>query len=59
MIADAITTLRTGLENLPTTLSASLAAETAEERCRVILANGIEHALEELSRKCSAVGKQP
>ncbi|MDH7453567.1 hypothetical protein QF205_10885 [Luteimonas composti] len=57
VIADAITTLRTGLENLPTVLSASLAAESAEERCRVILANGIEHALEELSRKCSAIGR--
>jgi Spy/CpxP family protein refolding chaperone len=56
VIADATTTLRTSLENLPTTLSASLAAETAEERCRVILANGIEHALEELSRKFRAVG---
>src|SRR5690606_3678431 len=32
VIADAITTLRTGLENLPNTLSASLAAEQAEER---------------------------
>jgi hypothetical protein len=57
VIADATTTLRTSLENLPTTLSASLAAETAEERCRVILANGIEHALEELSRKCSGIGR--
>lgn len=57
VIADAATTLRTSLENLPTTLSASLAAETAEERCRVILANGIEHALEELSRKCGSIGK--
>jgi len=56
VIADAITTLRTGLENLPNTLSASLAAEQAEERCRVILANGIEHALEELSRKCRQIG---
>lgn len=56
VIADAITTLRTGLENLPTVLSASLAAESAEERCRVILANGIEHALEELSRKCRHIG---
>ncbi len=56
MIADAITTLRTGLENLPNTLSASLAAEQAEERCRVILANGIEHALEQLSRKCRQIG---
>ncbi|WP_298580551.1 hypothetical protein [uncultured Luteimonas sp.] len=56
VIADAITTLRTGLENLPNTLSASLAAEQAEERCRVILANGIEHALEQLSRKCRQIG---
>lgn len=57
MIADAITTLRTGLENLPNTLSASLAAEQAEERCRVILANGIEHALEELARRCGGIGR--
>lgn len=57
VIADAITTLRTGLENLPTVLSASLAAESAEERCRVILANGIEHALEELSRRCGTIGR--
>lgn len=56
VIADAITNLRTSLENLPTTLSASLAAEPAEERCRVILANGIEHALDELSRKCRQIG---
>lgn len=55
-IADVITTLRTNLENLPTTLSASLAAETAEERCRLILATGIEQALEELSRKFRQIG---
>lgn len=57
-IAGAVTTLRTSLQNLPSTLAPELAAATTEDRCHVLLANGIEHALEELSRKLSSVGRR-
>lgn len=56
-IGDAVTTLRTSLQNLPTTLAPELAATTEEGRCQVLLANGIEHVLEELSRKFANVGR--
>ena len=56
-LADAGTRLRTTLENVPATLAPELAATTDEARCRVLLANAIEHALEDLSRKFAAAGK--
>src|SRR5690606_30092124 len=45
-LAAAGTRLRTTLENVPATLAPELAATTDEARCRVLLANAIEHALE-------------
>lgn len=57
VLADAATRLRTTLENVPATLAPELAATTDEARCRVLLANAIEHALEDLSRKFAAAGK--
>ncbi|MBD7987125.1 hypothetical protein H9645_03695 [Luteimonas sp. Sa2BVA3] len=57
VLADAATRLRTTLENVPATLAPELAATTDEARCRVLLANAIEHALEDLSRKFAVAGK--
>lgn len=57
VLADAATRLRTTLENVPATLAPELAATTDEARCRVLLANAIEHALEDLSRKFASAGK--
>lgn len=56
-IAAAATTLRTGLQNLPHALAPELAAAATEERCQVLLANGIEHALDEMSRRFSQIGR--
>ena len=56
--ANAVATLRNGLENLANTLAPELAAEQDEGKVRVILADAIEHALEELSRQFVAIGKQ-
>lgn len=55
--ANAVATLRNGLENLSNTLAPELAAETDEGKVRVILADAIEHALDELSRQFAAIGK--
>lgn len=55
--AAAVATLRNGLENLSNTLAPELAAETDEGKVRVILADAIEHALDELSRQFAAIGK--
>lgn len=55
--AAAVATLRNGLENLSATLAPELAAETDEGKVRVILADAIEHALDELSRQFAAIGK--
>lgn len=50
-------TLRSALENLPNTIAPQLAATSDEARIRVLLAEAIEHALEELSRQFAAIGK--
>lgn len=55
--AAAVATLRAGLENLSNTLAPELAVETDEGKVRVILADAIEHALDELSRQFAAIGK--
>ena len=55
--AAAVATLRNGLENLSNILAPELAAETDEGKVRVILADAIEHALDELSRQFAAIGK--
>lgn len=56
-IAATTTTLRTSLETLPFTLAPELAAAAHEDRCRVLLASAIEHALDELSRRFGAIGR--
>lgn len=53
----AIATLRNGLENLPAILAPQVAAEADEAKCRVLVTDAIEHALEELSRQFAAIGK--
>lgn len=55
--ANAVATLRNGLENLANTLAPELAAESDEGKVRVILADAIEHALDELSRQFAAIGR--
>lgn len=56
-IARATTTLRTHLERLPAELAPSLAATSDEGQARALLAEAIEHALEDLARQFQAVGK--
>lgn len=53
----AATTLRTTLESLPDTLAPELAAARDEGKVRVIVAEAIEHALEEISRAFNAIAK--
>jgi hypothetical protein len=53
----AVATLRNGLENLPTILAPQVAAESDEAKCRVLITDAVEHALEELARQFSAIGK--
>lgn len=53
----AIATLRNGLENLPAILAPQVAAESDEAKCRVMLTDSMEHALEELARQFAAIGK--
>lgn len=56
-VSGAIATLRNGLENLPAILAPQVAAETDEAKCRVLMLDAIEHALEELARQFTAIGK--
>lgn len=49
--ADAAMTLRTALQNLPTSLA------LVDERDRTVVADGIEHLLEDMERKFRAIGK--
>jgi len=46
-VADAVVTLRTRLESLPDVLAPQLAAVSDENIARTLIAEGIEHALEE------------
>lgn len=57
-ITAAVTTLRTRFESLPDVLGPQLAAELDEGRVRALLAETIEHALEEASRQFSALAKK-
>ncbi|MDX9717223.1 MAG: hypothetical protein RBT67_07610 [Thauera sp.] len=57
-IAGAVTTLRTDLENLPDTLAPVLAAETDEARCRLLLADEIEHILGNLAARFEKIAKE-
>lgn len=56
-IASAVTTLRTRLESLPDILGPQLAAEVDEGRVRALMAETIEHALEETARQFTAMAK--
>lgn len=56
-VASAITTLRARLESLPDVLGPQLAAVEDESRCRGMLAEAIEHALEECARQFSGIAK--
>jgi hypothetical protein len=53
--AEAVTTFRTRLEGLSTTLGPQLAPVTDEGRCTALLAEHFEHLLEELERKFRAM----
>lgn len=54
----AVTVFRATLENLPSTLAPELAAISDEGRLRVVLSEAMEHALEELARKFSAIARE-
>lgn len=53
----AVSTLRNGLENMPAILAPQVAAEADEAKCRVLITDAIEHALEELARQFTAIAK--
>lgn len=56
-VSSAATMLRTRFEGLPDVLGPQLAAVTDEGAARAILADAIEHALDEASRQFAALGK--
>jgi hypothetical protein len=53
----ATTTLRQRLESLADVLGPQLAAENDEARCRALVAEAVEHALDETSRQFAALAK--
>lgn len=53
----ATTTLRQRLEALADVLGPQLAAEGDEARCRALVAESVEHALDELARQFGALAK--
>lgn len=57
VVADAVTQLRGRFESLPDILGPQLAAESDEGRARALLAEAIEHALEETSRQFATLAK--
>lgn len=56
-VAAATTTLRSRLESLPDTLAPQLAAISDEGALRALLADAIEHALDEVSRQFAQLAK--
>lgn len=56
-VAGATTTLRSRLEGLPDVLAPQLAAASDEGEVRAVLAEAIEHALEEVSRQFHALAR--
>lgn len=58
VVAAATTTLRTRLESLPDVLGPQLAAIHDEGQVRAIIAEAIEHALEEAARHFATTAKQ-
>jgi hypothetical protein len=57
-IADALVQLRSRLELLSPTLAPRLAATDDEDQVRMLLRDGLEHALEELAKKFAAIGQE-
>lgn len=56
-VRGAVVTFRGSLENLPNTIAPELAALDDEGSVRVVLAEALEHALEELARRFGQLGK--
>ncbi|HVI60112.1 MAG TPA: hypothetical protein VM619_14735 [Luteimonas sp.] len=56
-LANFVTVLRNRLQGLPARLAPELGASD-ETRCKVLLADEIEHALEDLERKFNSIGKE-
>lgn len=56
VVSHAFVTLRTDLEALPETVAPSLAAESDENRVRILLSEEIEHALGNLSNHIGKIG---
>lgn len=54
-VSHAMTVLRNSLERLPDILGPQLAAEQSESRCRGLVAEAVELALEETSRRFAAI----
>ena len=59
IVSGAVVTLRTRLESLPDLLSPQLVGLQDEGRARALLAEAIEHALDEASRQFGALAKAP
>lgn len=59
VVSSAAVTLRTRLESLPDLLAPQLVGLQDEGRARALLAEAIEHALDEASRQFSALAKAP
>jgi hypothetical protein len=56
-VTTAVTVLRNRLEALADVLGPQLAAEGDEARCRALVAESVEHALEETARQFAAMAK--
>lgn len=56
-VTGAVSTLRQRLESLPDILSPRLAAAPDESTCRAILADELEHALEDTARQFANIAK--
>lgn len=58
VVADAVTALRASLELIPDVYAAQLAAESGEASVRAVLADAIQHALEEASRQLAKLARE-
>lgn len=56
-LANFVTVLRNRLQSLPARLAPELGASD-ETRCKVLLGDEIEHALEDLERKFNSIGRE-
>lgn len=57
VVSEAVTTLRTSMENLPGQIAPGLAAATTEEQVRVLLAEALETRLADLARTFTQIGR--